>query len=377
MYPVLFSLTREFRVMSYGTCLAIAFLTGALIAAYRARQIGADPRVILHVALLSVLSGIGGARLLCVIHYWDRYANQANPLLAAIDIREGGLEFLGGFVAATVIVAVYFLIPRRLPSGGGVKQPLSIRLYLDIFTPSVMWGLAITRIGCFLNGCCFGSPCVVAGTKDAKYAWAMRFPYGSPVFVRQWEEGEVSVPEELLRPSKPGRRPAPLDRRALWDPAPGNVQAVLDQQLVYLSQRNSSQAVSANDLRTLASTTRSLPVHPTQLYAAVNAMLLFAILSALLYLRRRDGIVFVSLFLLYPISRFVLESIRADNPHDVFGLTVSQFISVVLFAAGGIGLILLYKFLPQRSPYAQPVRPRAPSARQAKTGRRSGSLHSR
>lgn len=371
MHPVLFSLTRELSVMSYGACLAIAFLTGTLLATRRAKRIGADPSVILQVTFLVVLSGVVGARLLCVIHYWDRYASQANPLLAAIDIRQGGLEFLGGFVAATLVVVVYFLIPRRVPSGGGVKRPLSLRLYLDILTPCVMWGLAITRIGCFLNGCCFGSPCVVAGTQDANSPWALRFPYGSPVFVRQWEEGKVSVPEELLRPSKPGQKPALLDRRALWDPVPKDIQGILDRHLDHLSQRASSRATSVAGLRALASTVRSLPVHPTQLYAAVNAMLLFGVLSALFYMRRRDGIVFVSLFLLYPISRFALESIRADNPHDTFGLTISQFISVVMFVAGVIGLIVLYRFLPQRSPYAEPEPQKATSARRAKKRRKT------
>jgi len=54
-----------------------------------------------------------------------------------------------------------------------------------------------------------------------------------------------------------------------------------------------------------------------------------------------------------------LEVIRADNPHDVGGLTISQGVSVALFVAALLYFVVLYKFMPERSPYAVPEEPKA------------------
>jgi prolipoprotein diacylglyceryltransferase len=97
-----------------------------------------------------------------------------------------------------------------------------------------------------------------------------------------------------------------------------------------------------------------LAVHPTQLYAAVQAMLLSAFLSALFYVRKRHGVVMATLLLLYPFQRVLEEIIRADNPRDVAGLTVSQFISLATFVGGVVILVVLFKSMPQRSPLAVP-----------------------
>jgi phosphatidylglycerol:prolipoprotein diacylglycerol transferase len=101
-----------------------------------------------------------------------------------------------------------------------------------------------------------------------------------------------------------------------------------------------------SELRALAAGERSVPVHPTQLYASAAALALSVYLAWLFRRRSRDGVVVVSLFILYPIVRFVLEIIRADNPHDTFGLTISQFISVAMFTTGIAALAILYKTVP-------------------------------
>ena len=69
---------------------------------------------------------------------------------------------------------------------------------------------------------------------------------------------------------------------------------------------------------------QSLPVHPTQIYSAINALLLCLFLLAYYPYRRRDGEVFALMLTLYPISRFLLEMIRADEG----GLTNAMAISI-------------------------------------------------
>jgi phosphatidylglycerol:prolipoprotein diacylglycerol transferase len=80
---------------------------------------------------------------------------------------------------------------------------------------------------------------------------------------------------------------------------------------------------------------RSRPVHPTQLYSAIDAGLLGWLLWAQYPFRRRDGETIALLLMLHPISRFLLEVIRTDEP-DVFetGMSISQNISILLLACG-------------------------------------------
>ena len=119
------------------------------------------------------------------------------------------------------------------------------------------------------------------------------------------------------------------------------------------------------DLRSIATAQHTLWVHPTQVYDAISLTLMFLVLSAVLHRRRRHGMVIAWTMLLYPVSRFVQEMLRADNPHDVAGLTVSQFLSLVLFGLGLVYMFVLIRLLPERSPRtdAAPAGPRERSPR--------------
>jgi len=118
-----------------------------------------------------------------------------------------------------------------------------------------------------------------------------------------------------------------------------------------------SRRTSVSEMEQLASKHQSLAVHPVQLYASISALLLFAFLSALFYVRKRHGVVIVMMLILYPIQRTIEDMIRVDNPHDVAGLTISQFVSLMMLLFGVAALIYLYKKLPERSPYAVAVEP--------------------
>jgi phosphatidylglycerol:prolipoprotein diacylglycerol transferase len=104
----------------------------------------------------------------------------------------------------------------------------------------------------------------------------------------------------------------------------------------YLSLGGTSLTLMLDDSRVVrlqlgSSPSESLPVHPTQLYSSVNAFLLFTLLMAYYPFRRRDGEVIALLLTLYPITRFLLEWIRCDEPPQ-FGttLTISQNVSVLM-----------------------------------------------
>ena len=92
----------------------------------------------------------------------------------------------------------------------------------------------------------------------------------------------------------------------------------------------------------------SLPVHPTQLYSAIDGLVLLFLLSAYYPLRRRDGEVMALLMVTYPVTRFLIEYLRNDEGIFWFGLTISQNISVFLLLAGIVFWTWLWRSQPRR-----------------------------
>lgn len=394
MYPELFTIPIvDITIKSYGFCLMVGFLSAVWLGMRRCERTRVDPDVFLDLALLCLIFGVGGSRLFYVIHYWPtKFASAPSPLLAAIDITKGGLEFLGGFVGAVLAIIVYSL-----------RKKISLRFYLDTLAPSTMWGLAFGRLGCYLNGCCFGALCVAPGVAQStspvehpRHAWAVEFPFGSPAHLRQWENRKVTVPADLIATDFRSYHPMLLSsltltmsekdrkapRRAYADAkkayefavAQGDNEASVaalgktmkraqdrkkarDMEMyeVLLAQQYPSRTAprrptSITELQTIAGRYHSAPVHPAQLYSAIHAMILAVLLSGLFYARKRHGVVAAALLLCYPLPRILLEMIRSDNPHDVGGFTVSQFVSLALFAAGVVALYVIHTRLPERSP---------------------------
>jgi len=97
----------------------------------------------------------------------------------------------------------------------------------------------------------------------------------------------------------------------------------------------------------LARRTAALPVKPAQALGIINALLLAGILSLFYRLRKREGEVFALLIVFYPITRFMLEAIRDDNPHNLLEgvLTHNQYTSLAMTAAG-IALWVLLRRMP-------------------------------
>jgi phosphatidylglycerol:prolipoprotein diacylglycerol transferase len=380
MHPVIFTIPWLNRpVPTFGLMLVLGFLAAVMWAARRAQRSGGNPEVILDCGFVALIAGVVGARAMYVIHYWPHFAVFHSPLAiawAVVDVTQGGLEYYGGVVLS--IVAVIALLAWR-------RQ--SVRWYLDIVAPSVVLGLAFGRVGCFLNGCCFGGVC------DAP--WAVRFPFGSNPTSEQWRQ---RVPGTEVRKELLVRMPGagflqPIDQTALAASddaiaaadrreaqarrvvaelkakvaaADAARQPALREELTKAEkERLLSEAalmgvrsqmrrynVSAAQLRAWAQESRGAPVHPAQLYSTITALVIAYLLSALYWRRSHDGVVFFSMLVLEPPARCLLELIRTDNPVDTLGaLTISQFIAIVMILIGIAGLLIVRR-LPPRSPAA-------------------------
>jgi len=148
MHPILLRI-GPITLYSYGVMLVVAFLTATWLATRAAHQvplpfraINAEPLV--DFISLSLLGGITGARLLYIALQWDYFKQFPQELPA---IWHGGLVWYGGFLGG--LVAGWWYV---------CAQRLNLLRVLDQFIPFGALGHAIGRIGCFLNGCCYGRP---------------------------------------------------------------------------------------------------------------------------------------------------------------------------------------------------------------------------
>lgn len=143
MYPDLIKI-GPLTLHAYGSMLALSFLFGVLLARYRAKSRGVSERDVMDLFQILVLSAIAGARVLFVVFHLDSYAGRWWHMFY---LWEGGLTLYGGILLC-FLSAAFFLKRRRV----------SFLLMADVMAPSLGLGIMITRLGCFLNGCCYGLP---------------------------------------------------------------------------------------------------------------------------------------------------------------------------------------------------------------------------
>ncbi len=153
MIPILFRL-GPFQVHSYGVMLAIAFLLGTWWSMRAAGRRGIDPDRVASLVAWILISSIVGARLHFVLGHPGSFSSPVD----FFRIWEGGLTLYGGLIAAIVVSFVY-LRRHRIPF-----LPIA-----DAVAPALAFGEGFTRIGCFLNGCCFGAACGGASPLCIRY----------------------------------------------------------------------------------------------------------------------------------------------------------------------------------------------------------------
>jgi phosphatidylglycerol:prolipoprotein diacylglycerol transferase len=254
---------------------------------------------------------------------------------------------------------------------------------MDIIAPSVALGLFFGRIGCFMTGCCYGD------FVDASHVpWSVQFPANSPVqrqaVLRGYQTQYGFILAEERRPpqqrafdarvvqsvevgsnaDQAGMRPgdlivnAPDLDNALARPA--------DREPIKLTVQKADPVTLASYVAAAAGPfaspatpppayagvfppnfqtvefqpSPSLPVHPTQLYSALDGLIIFFLLIAYYPFRRQRGEVMALFMVCYGITRFLIEILRGDNPLftfvDIFSLTMSQYVSMAL-VVGGVG----------------------------------------
>ena len=140
----------------YGVLVAVGFLAGLWTASRRALLTGIRGETIVDLGPWLILGTIVGARGLFVISYW-REEFAADAWWQIFNIRRGGLVFYGGLIGAS-LAGMLYVRSKKLPAWK----------IADILAPSIPLGHAFGRIGCLMNGCCYGRACSLP--------WAIHFP---------------------------------------------------------------------------------------------------------------------------------------------------------------------------------------------------------
>ncbi|MGD8718791.1 MAG: prolipoprotein diacylglyceryl transferase [Candidatus Zixiibacteriota bacterium] len=253
MYPVIWRISDTMAIKSYGVAIAVAFVLGILLTARHARKIGLKFNDFVDMGFWVVIMAIVGSRVFFILFNLPAYIEHPINIL---KIWHGGLIFYGGLFTA-VVTAIIFMKRRGIPPWLGG----------DLIAPQIALGYAITRVGCFLNGCCYGKPTTLP--------WGVKFASGSGA---------------------------------------GNFITKLEFMAFFSGQPNPD-----------------IHLHPVQLYAVLANLVIFGILLLAWRRRSFDGQIFWGYLILYPIYRFAVEFWRGDNEAIFLSLTTPQIMSIVLF----------------------------------------------
>ena len=149
----------------YGVMIVLAVVAAVAIALFEAKRKGVSQDVIWDVALWAVIGGIIGARVLHIIDWWNYYMAHPEQLW-----NFEGLAVWGAVLGALIAIAIYVLVKK-----------LSFWKLGDIIAPGAILAQAIGRVGCLINGCCFGNTCDLpfAVTYSSPNSYA---PQGTPLY---------------------------------------------------------------------------------------------------------------------------------------------------------------------------------------------------
>ena len=147
-----------FQIAWYGVFMALSFMAGLWTASRRAKRDGIEPETILDIGPWLLVGALIGARALYVISYW-RESFAGDPWWQMFNVRAGGLVYYGGLIGASAACILYAL-----------RRGMKLWKLADILAPSVALGYVFGRLGCLMNGCCYGRPTLLP--------WGIEYPFG-------------------------------------------------------------------------------------------------------------------------------------------------------------------------------------------------------
>jgi phosphatidylglycerol---prolipoprotein diacylglyceryl transferase len=345
-------------IYGFGMMLFLAFLACNWVGGRRAEHEGVPKEVVQDLGIWLIVGGLIGARLTSLFSSGHLPESLWKGIIQFISIWDGGIVLYGAVIGGLVTyVVAYFLVFRKL----GIT---TLKL-ADILAPTLAVGLCLGRIGCFLNGCCYGQ----VAAADCPIC-AVSFPLSAPPRYEMVNKGYQTAAGFTLADDKTdavvgrvepdssadrvGLKSGDLILEADGEPLSGEQSrfpgfSAVDNLDQYMGNFGSwprgkndlTLEVRGGDGATRTMTLRpwTLALHPTQLYEVVSMFLLFLLLTAYYPFRRHDGQVMALLMICYAAHRYLNEMLRADERPVGF----ESWTSVILFVAGVALWIYLWR----------------------------------
>jgi phosphatidylglycerol:prolipoprotein diacylglycerol transferase len=172
MHPLLFEISLgsfgAFRVSAFGALFALAAAVGVALMLRLAVRAGLAGVRVQAAALAALLAGILGARLGYVV----LHPGEVTSVGHALSLRSGGLSGQIGIVLGALVLGWV-----------GARRGLSLPRLFDSAAPAFALGLFLSRVGCWLEGCDFGT--VLAASAPSWLARLGTFPRESPAWNEQ------------------------------------------------------------------------------------------------------------------------------------------------------------------------------------------------
>jgi phosphatidylglycerol---prolipoprotein diacylglyceryl transferase len=345
MHQVLFHVPIvNFPLSGFGAMLFLSLVFCVWLASWLAKKEGIDTRYVQDIAFWIFVCGIIGARATYMIQY-------KVPITEFYRFWEGGLVFYGSAIGGVVgYFVAYVLVLRR--------YSISTWKMADVIAPCGALGLCIGRIGCLLNGCCYGNvaspdcpaihfplpahPRFVMTEKGYQTAAGFtistdfdaeasrrvgRVEPGSAAYVAGLRDGDVV--QEVNGSSAFDLYTVIGDHRE-W-PRGKN-----DLVLKVRHQDGNVQSIGPFEPETIG-------LHPTQIYESISTGLLCLLLLAFYPFRPCAGAVMVLFMLCYAVHRFLNEALRVDTDNVAFNMTLSQNLSLVVLVCGLLLAAVLWR----------------------------------
>jgi len=324
-------------VYGFGFMLFVSFVASMWLIGRRAEQEGISRDAVFDLALPVFIGGIVGARIVFMIQY-------GVPWTQFFRFWEGGIVFYGSAAGGWIGYAL-----ARWFSRGRLR--FSTWRLADAVAPALCLGLAIGRVGCLLNGCCYGQVCLPNEDFGIRYP-LLTAPARDLVVGRGWQTSAgfgldesspliADTPPVVgpVEPQSPAAR-AGLTRGDIIEKVNGHPTPTVDElRRVFYDWPRGLKSVRlslrrAGQLFDVEFQPVTLPLHPTQIYESISMVLLLFVILTFLPFRQYYGQAFVVWMLGYSIHRFFNEVLRDDTDPVLWRFTLSQVGSLILFALG-------------------------------------------
>jgi phosphatidylglycerol---prolipoprotein diacylglyceryl transferase len=162
--PILFE-WRGVRVPSYPALLYLGTVCGVFCAGSLAERTAVDPVRVVAAILLLFPVALVGARLLFVAYHWRLFRRHVGWIFRRVD---SGAAVYGGLLLS---------VPASIPLLAALG--LGFGAFWDLASLTMLIGMAFTKIGCLLTGCCGGretTGSLALVLPDHRGNWRRRIP---------------------------------------------------------------------------------------------------------------------------------------------------------------------------------------------------------